>query len=95
MNYPYLDSTDLPSDPNGSLGSLRVQLRIAYNGARSPENAHRMKLLRSTLAHVVALIDEAEASEKSEAESIPEVATPKKPTARPAQRRKPKTTIKD
>lgn len=53
--FKYLDATDLPSDPNGSLGQLRTSLRQAYNTNRT--SLDKMRLLSDTLAMVVGAIE--------------------------------------
>lgn len=51
----YIDTTDLPSDPNGSLADLRKSLRMAFNHNR--DSADKMELLKTTLEFVLARID--------------------------------------
>ena len=51
----HLDPTDLPSDPNGSLGNLRTILLRAYNKARTSETT--FNLLLRTLRYVVTVME--------------------------------------
>ena len=60
-NYPHLDGTNMPSDPNGSLGTTRTALARAYNTSRTRED--RMKLLRDTLVFMLTMIDDVDYKE--------------------------------
>jgi len=51
MSLKYIDTTDLPSDPNGSLANLRRELRKAFNHNR--DNPDKLDLLKETLGYVL------------------------------------------
>lgn len=105
-HFTYLDVTDLPSDPNGSLGQVRTAVRRAYNENR--DYPDKLRLLSDTLVHVVGAIEtgfetlaEHEKSpamknqEKIDAELPTEVETPPVKPKRAARRRPSKPTTKD
>lgn len=54
-DFKYLDATDLPSDPNGSLGQVRTAIRQAYNTNRN--SIEKLQLLSDTLVLVVGMIE--------------------------------------
>lgn len=105
-DFKYLDATDLPSDPNGSLGQLRTSVRMAYNTSR--ESHDKLRLLSDTLATVLGYIEggfEATAEidktvamknqEVIDAETPEEVETPPAKPKRAAKRPSRKPTTKD
>lgn len=54
--FRYIESTDQPSDVNGSLGNLRTSLRLAYNTNRG--SLEKLLLIKETLQQVIDRIDE-------------------------------------
>lgn len=105
-DFKYLDTIDLPSDPDGSLGQIRTAVRRAYNSNR---NSHdKLRLLSDTLVTVVgaiesgfdtiAEIDKTPAMKNQEAidsEVLEEVETPPAKPKRAAKRPSRKPTTKD
>ena len=55
MDFHYLDATDLPSDPNGSMGKLRRELAKVYNSSRTQKS--KMKLLLDTMNYTIGMIE--------------------------------------
>ena len=53
-DFKYIDTIDLPSDPNGSLGNVRTVLTRAYNFNRS--SPEKLKLLADTMVTILAAI---------------------------------------
>jgi len=72
----YIDTTDLPSDPNGSLANLRREVRIAYNHNR--DNPEKLELLAETLRYVLGCINiESVEGEVKETQPEPVLEEPK------------------
>ena len=89
-NFKYIDSTDQPSDPNGSLGNLRRELRRAYNSNRPYTD--KIRLLQQTLVHVVKHIELGFAEEALKDKDPAEVKT-EAPKDIPITFKKPKKTL--
>lgn len=101
MDFKHLDITDLPSDPNGSLGQVRRSVMRAYNENRNSPD--KLRLLSDTLVHIVGMIEvgfdtiaehEKTAAMKNQEKidaALPEVETPVVNPRRTIKRRKPTT----
>jgi len=55
-DFKYIDTIDLPSDPNGSLGNVRTVMTRAYNFNRT--SPAKLQLLANTMVTILAAITE-------------------------------------
>ena len=82
--YKYIETTDLPSDINGSMGKLRVILLRVYHQNRTSEDG--MKLLQKTLRKVLTEINNGKKNEvltkDKQADEVRKTSKPKRAAKR-------------